>query len=167
MLAAERGIMENDVWLWLTRLGALAGFVALLTGFIAFVMKCWEFYRDRRPWLRVHFAGVDPQGAIVLIFNLSKVATTIYHYSVHALPSTWLGKQWARFDVTETLVVSAREPIDVEVPARGQVRLLLGGDLEASMWRFLTAPDDLYVLLWTSTRRKPFALLLLTKRTTA
>jgi hypothetical protein len=32
ILPAERGIMENDVWLWLTRFGAL-------TGFLAFVFK--------------------------------------------------------------------------------------------------------------------------------
>ena len=157
-MLAERGIMENDVWFWLTRIGALAAFVALL-------FKAWEFYRDRRPRLGVSFAGVGRNGDVVLIFNSSKVATTIYHYSVDALPSTWLNKQWPRFGET-TLVVKAREPIDVEVPAHGLFRLTLG-DPEASMRRFNTAPDDLYIRLWTTARKKPFTFLVLTKKSTA
>ena len=152
--------MENDIWLWPTRIGALLGIAA-------FAFRAWEFFRDRRPRLSVKFAGVGRDGDIVLVFNSSKVPTSIYQYSVDALPSTWLNKQWPRFDETETLVVKAREPIDVEVPAHGQVRLTLGDDQEASMRRFNTAPDDLYIRLWTTARKKPFTFLLLTKRSTA
>jgi hypothetical protein len=149
-----------DVSTLLTQIGAL-------TGFAAFVMKCWEFVQDRRPRLSVAFAGVGRDGDVVLVFNSSKIPTTIHRYSVDALPSTWLNRQWPRFDETETLVVRAREPIDVEVPAHGQVRLTLGDDPEASMRRYNTAPNDLYLRLWTTARKKPFTFSLLTKRSTA
>ena len=90
--------MKMDISTLLTQVGAL-------TSFAAFVMKCWEFYHDRRPRLRVTFAGVGSVGDVVQVFNSSKVPTTIHRYSVDTLPSTLLNKRRPRFDETETLAV--------------------------------------------------------------
>jgi hypothetical protein len=60
ILRAERGIMENDVWLWLTRFGAL-------TGFVAFVFKVWEFYRDRRPSLRMKRSLTSDPNTVLVV----------------------------------------------------------------------------------------------------
>jgi hypothetical protein len=144
--------MENDVWLSLTRICAL-------TGFAAFVLKAWEFYRDRRPSLRVWWAGSGSEGDIALIFNSSKVATSIYGYSVDALPNTRLNRLRPRLDEPETLVTRSFEPIQVEVPAHGQATLNFG--MEAAINRAATRTDDLWLQLWTSSRRRPLTFLLL------
>ena len=151
MLAAERGIMENEVWTWLTRIGALAGLAA-------FAFRAWEFYRDRRPSLRVWFAGSAPGGDTILIFNSSKVATSIYAYSVDALPKGRLNRLWPRFGDQDTSVAQSYEPIHLEVPAHGQVTLTVPEEHGAV--HGVAVKDDLYLRLWTSARDRPFTIFL-------
>src|SRR5882757_6309183 len=113
--------MENDVWLWLTRLGALAGFVA-------FFFRAWEFIRDRRPSLRVvslltSDAGV---GNTLTILNSSKVGTSIYNLTLEALPPTRLNRLWPRFpDGFAHVEFDHLEDgsTKIDVPAYGQASL--------------------------------------------
>jgi hypothetical protein len=147
----ERGIMENDVWLWLTRFGAL-------TGFAAFAFKVWEFYRDRRPSLRIipSLTSDEEQGNMIVILNSSKVGTSIYYYSLEALPPTWLNRRWQRFpeDFAGHVEFDLEfRPVKIEVAAYGQANLLFA-DVDHFRWG-KSRTDDLYLRLWTSARRRP------------
>jgi hypothetical protein len=148
--------MDADIWTWLTRLGAL-------TGFIAFMFKVWEFYHDRRPRLRVLFAGQVPDGYAITVLNSSKVGTSIYHYTVNTLPRTLLNRLWPRFGEkdlyrNDTIVAGSFEPVEVEVPAHGQASFVFMPRAPDS--EVFRPPGDLYVRLWTTTRRRPFTFLL-------
>src|SRR5262245_39749628 len=144
--------MEGDVWLWVTRTGALAGFVA-------FVFRAWEFFRDRRPNLRLTWLfTTDPDvGNTLIILNSSKVGTSIYHYSLESLPKTRLNRLWRRFPKGYHHVeASSDEPVKIDVPAYGQVSMQFAND-EHFNWG-ASRTDDLYLRLWTTSRRRPITL---------
>ena len=142
--------MENDVWLWLTRLGALAGF-------IAFFFRAWEFIRDRRPSLRVvslltSDAGV---GNTLTILNSSKVGTSIYNLTLEALPPTRLNRLWPRFPDGFAHVEFDLEDgsAKIDVPAYGQASLPFTDD-DHFTWG-VSRTTDLYLRIWTTARRRP------------
>jgi len=149
-ITAKAGIVEDNVSLWLTRIGAL-------TGFIAFVFKAWEFVRDRRPSLRVvtSLTGDAGVGNTVTILNSSKVGTSIYYLTLEALPPTRLNRLLRRFPVG-----FAHKEFDLEydtakidVPAYGQASLPFTDD-DHFAWG-ASRTTDLYLRIWTTARRRP------------
>jgi hypothetical protein len=154
--AVANRVMEADISTWLTRIGAL-------TGFAVFVLRVWEFHRDRRPSLRVFFVGSGPDGYYATILNSSKVGTSIYHFSVEAPPKMRFKKLWPMVGArhrqdTDDLVAWSYEPIHIVVPPYDQVDVIfMPLEPDANIWE---PPDDLYLRLWTSTRQRPFTFLL-------
>lgn len=142
--------MEGDIWLWLTRLGALAGF-------IAFVFKAWEFFRDRRPSLRVisSLTGDAVVGNTVTILNSSKVGTNIYYLTLEALPPTWLNRLWPRFPegFAHKEFDLEYDTANIEVPGYGQARLPFT-DNDHFTWG-ASRTTDLYLRIWTTAHRRP------------
>ena len=138
--------MENDIWLWPTRIGALLGIAA-------FAFRAWEFYRDRRPMLRVVYSTVGSiDDDYVLIVNSSKVATSIYDYSIDMLPNTRLNRLWPRFGMN-SVVTRSHGPINVEVPAHGQTTLHLEEGLQDGLplgerTVRVARTGDLHLRLW-------------------
>jgi hypothetical protein len=142
--------MENDIRLWPTRIGALLGLAA-------FVFRACEFYRDRRPSLRVvsSLTGDATVGNTVTILNSSKVGTSIYYLTLEALPPTRLNRLWPRFPDG-----FAHKEFDLEdgfanidVPAYGQASLPFTDD-DHFAWG-VSRTTDLYLRIWTTARRWP------------
>jgi hypothetical protein len=149
---AEGGdrIMEISVSTLLTQIGAL-------TGFLAFVFKVWEFYRDRRPSLRITYSltGDATEGNTITILNSSKVGTIIYYFSLEALPPTRLNRLWPRFpqgfDHKEFDLEYST--VKIEVPAYGLANLNFA-HADHFNWG-VSRTHDLYLRIWTTARRRP------------
>ena len=149
--------MESELAVWLTRAGAFMGFVA-------FLLKLWEFYHDRRPSLRLtySFASDPDMGNTLVILNSSKVGTCIWNYSLVAVPNTVLDQLWPRFSSSYARVevmheeMSGGDPVNIEVPPYGQATIRFSGEHHFDWSHSRT--NDLYLRLWTTFRRRPISL---------
>ncbi|MDP2332157.1 MAG: hypothetical protein Q8M19_15835 [Reyranella sp.] len=147
--------MEKIVTI-LTQIGAF-------TGFVAFVFKAYEFWRDRRPSLRIStsFTSDPNRGSTILILNSSKVGTTINYYTLEALPPSWLRRRgwWRRFPEGHDHVefTLEAEHVKIEVPGYGQ-GMIKFSEADHFQWG-VKRTDDLYLRVWTSTREAPFSFL--------
>lgn len=141
----------DDIWLWLTRFGAL-------TGFVAFVFKVWEFYRDRRPSLRISRSLIsDPdRGNTISILNSSKVGTSIHYYQLEALPKSWLNRLWPRFSQGGSHIEFSLDErtANIAVPPHGHANILFEGQ-DHFNWG-ISRTDDLYLPIWTASRDRPY-----------
>lgn len=144
-----------DLATLLTQIGAA-------TGFITFVFKGVEFFRDRRPSLRIspHFTSDPERGNTILILNSSKIPTTINYYQLEALPPSRLARWhiWRRFPAGFSHVEFTLEAdhAKVEVPAHGQAALVFD---QQDHFRWSRRDDDLYLRIWTSGRARPYSFL--------
>jgi hypothetical protein len=130
--------------------------IGALTGFIAFAFKAWEFYRDRRPLLAVQASLTsDPdRGNTILVHNASRVPTTIYNYSLQAIPKTLFSRVWPRFKGWENVEFDLEDQhADINVPAYGQAAIEFSGP-DHFVWG-VRRKDDLYLRLWIVGRRRP------------
>jgi hypothetical protein len=125
----------------LTQIGAI-------TGFIAFVLKVWEFYRDRRPALTVQkWLTSDPdRGNTLLILNSSKVLATIYSYSLEGVPRTFGSRVWPRFKGHNIEFHLEDRHANIIVPAYGQYALEFR-EQDHFDWS-MRRKTDLYLRLW-------------------
>jgi hypothetical protein len=148
-------LLESELAIWLTRIGAF-------TGFLAFLLKLWEFYRDRRPslWLTYSFSSDPDTGNTLVILNSSKVGTSIWGYSLVAVPNTLLNRLWPRLSRARVEVmheeVSGGDPVDIEVPPYGQATIRFVGEYHFD-WSY-SRTTNLYLRLWTTSRRRPISL---------
>lgn len=139
----------------LTQIGAIAGFVA-------FLFKAWEFYRDRRPALSISkYLTSDPErGSTILVMNSSKVPATIHNYQLQGVPKTWLSRWWPRFGKSwEHVEFDLEEQhADIDVPAYGHKALSFDGPDHFDWGTRRTT--DLYLRLWIVGRRRPLHFLI-------
>jgi hypothetical protein len=143
--------MESGLALILTQIGAA-------TGFIAFLMKVWEFYYDRRPKLRISCSLTsDPdRGSTITILNSSKVGTSIHYYQLEALPKSRLNRWWPRFPKGwEHIEFSLEEQtVNIPVPPHGHADIHFEGQDHFNWGASRT--DDLYLRIWTAFRDRPY-----------
>jgi len=160
--------MELLLAFWAQPTGDKLTQIGALTGFIAFLIKLYEFRRDhydRYPKLRVSAALTsDPRmGNTVVILNASKVPTSIYNYSLLAPVKSWnwLSRnrlwQWFRGERfwrgAEIEFSYEWASVKIAIPAHGQTDLDFSeGDYFQSFGR----KRDLYLQIYTSAREAPY-----------
>lgn len=149
--------MESGLALILTQIGSA-------TGFIAFLMKVWEFYHDRRPKLRIERSlNSDPDwGNTITVLNSSKVGTSIHYYMLAALPKWW--RMSPIFPDRRAHIEFSLEQsnVNIAVPPHGHVDIEFRGEHHFN-WG-VSRTDDLYLRVWTAFRKKPYTFLVVGAR---
>lgn len=141
--------------------------IGAFTGFITFMFKVFEFWRDygdRAPRLRTNttFTGDFERGNTVLILNSSKVGTTINDYTLDALPPRWWSRVglWRRFGAglsTSEFHLEDRG-CEIVVPGHGHAPISFAYQ-DHFIWG-ARRKDDLYLRIWTSARDTPYSFLI-------
>lgn len=141
--------------------------IGAFTGFITFLFKVFEFWRDygdRAPKLRTNttFTGDFERGNTVLILNSSKVGTTINDYTLEAVPPSWrnrlrLGPRFGP-EYSQNEFHLEDRGCEIVVPPHGQASISFAYQ-DHFIWG-ARRKNDLYLRIWTSTRHAPYSFLI-------